>query len=62
MLFENNWLVQYPPPSHCKHNNGENFSGVAFLYMILLQGVKDVALTVKNPLAKDNIINLLVIY
>ena len=62
MLFENNWLVQYPPPSHFKHNNGKMFSGVAFLYIILLQGVKDVALTVKNPLAKINFINLLVIH
>ena len=51
MLFENNWLAWYPWPSHCKHDNGGEFTGVAFIHMLHVNGVKDVTTTVKNPQA-----------
>ena len=48
-LFENNWLARYPRPSHCIHDNGEEFTGAAFLHMLRVNGIKDVTTTVKNP-------------
>jgi transposase InsO family protein len=49
MLFENNWLAQYPRPSCCIHNNSVEYTGVAFLHMVCVNGIKDVTTTVKNP-------------
>ena len=34
MLFENNWLAQYPQLSHCIHENGGEFTGAAFIHML----------------------------
>ena len=51
MLFENNWLAWYPRPSRCIHNNGGEFTGVAFSHMLHANGIKDVTTTVKNPQA-----------
>ena len=41
MLFENNWLAQYPRPSRCIHDNGGEFTGAAFLHMLRVNGIKD---------------------
>ena len=49
MLFENNWLAQYPRPSCCVHNNGGEFTGAAFAHMLRANGIKDVTTKVKNP-------------
>ena len=51
LLFENNWLAQYPCPSRCVHNNGGEFTGAAFAHMLWANGIKDVTTTVKNPQA-----------
>ena len=51
MLFENNWLAQYPCPSCCIHDNGGEFTGAAFSHMLRINGIKDVTTTVKNPQA-----------
>ena len=51
MLFENNWLAQYPCPSRCIHNNRGEFTGAAFSHMLCVNGIKDVTTTVKNPQA-----------
>ena len=51
MLFENNWLAQYPHLSRCVHNNGGEFTGAAFSHMLQANGIKDVTTTVKNPQA-----------
>ena len=51
MLFENHWLSQYPCPSWCIHDNGGEFTGVPFLYMLTVNGIKDITTTIKNPQA-----------
>ena len=51
MLFENNWLARYPRPSRCIHDNGGEFTGAAFFYMLRANCIKDVTTTVKNPQA-----------
>ena len=42
MLFENNWLAQYPRPSCCVHDNGGEFTGAAFAHMLQANDIKDV--------------------
>ena len=52
MKFENDWLARYPCPERCIHDNGGEFTGVPFLHMLVLNGIKDVTTTtVKNPQA-----------
>ena len=51
MLFENHWLSRYPRPSRCIHDNGGAFTGVPFLCMLTVNGIKDVSTTIKNPQA-----------
>ena len=51
MIFENNWLARYPRPSRCIHDNDGEFTGMAFLHMLQVNGIKDVTTTVKNPQA-----------
>ena len=51
MLFENNWLAQYPRPLRCVHDNGGEFTGAAFSHMLCVNGIKDVTTTIKNPQA-----------
>ena len=42
MKFENDWLVRYPRPERCIHDNGGEFTGAPFLHMLVLNGIKDV--------------------
>ena len=51
MLFENNWIAQYPRPSCCIYDNSGEFTGAAFSHMLHVNGIKDVTTTVKNPQA-----------
>ena len=51
MLFENHWLSRYPRPSQCVHDNGGEFTGVPFLRMLTVNGIKDVTTTIKNSQA-----------
>ena len=51
MVFENNWLAQYPRSSCCIHNKGGEFTGIAISHMLLVIGIKDVTTTIKNPQA-----------
>ena len=51
MLFENNWLAQYPQLSRSIHDNGGEFTGAAFIHMLCVNGIKDVTTTVKNSQA-----------
>ena len=51
MKFENDWLARYPRPERCIHDNGGEFTGAPFLHMLVLNGIKDVTTTVKNPQA-----------
>ena len=51
MKFENDWLARYPLPERCIHDNGGEFTGVPFIHMLVLNGIKDVTTTVKNPQA-----------
>ncbi len=51
MRFENEWLSRYPRPSRCIHDQGPEFMGVDFQRILLLNGIKDVATTIKNPQA-----------
>jgi hypothetical protein len=49
MLFENTWLSRYPKPSRCVHDNGGEFIGADFIRILVVNGIKDVPTTVKNP-------------
>ena len=51
ILFENHWLSRYPHPSWCVHDNGGEFTGVPFLCLLTVNGIKDVTTTIKNPQA-----------
>ena len=52
LLFENTWLVRYPRPSHCIHDEGGEFTGYAFQQMLLQNGIHDHCTTARNP--QDN--------
>jgi hypothetical protein len=49
--FENEWLSRYPRPLCCIHDQGPEFMGADFQRILLLNGIKDVATTIKNPQA-----------
>jgi len=51
MHFENEWLSRYPRPLCCIHDQGPEFMGADFQRILLLNGIKDVAMTIKNPQA-----------
>jgi transposase InsO family protein len=52
LKFENDWLARYPHPERCIHDNGGEFTGAPLLqHMLVLNGIKDVTTTVKNPQA-----------
>jgi hypothetical protein len=51
MRFENKWLARYPRPLCCIHENGGEFTGSDFQRILMLNGIKDVATTAKNPQA-----------
>ena len=51
MIFENNWLAQYPQPSYCIQDNSGEFTGAAFLHILRVNGIKGITTKVKNPQA-----------
>jgi transposase InsO family protein len=52
MQFENFWFAQYPQPMQCIHDQGTEFIGVDFQYVLMHAGIKDaVPTTVRNPQA-----------
>ena len=44
MKFENDWLDRYLRPEGCIHDNGGQFTGVPFMHMLVLNGIKDLLL------------------
>ncbi|MHA7811731.1 MAG: integrase zinc binding domain-containing protein, partial [Marinobacter adhaerens] len=51
--FQNVWLARYPRPNRCIHDNGGEFTGIAFRMMLEQAGIQDVPTTVKNPQANS---------
>ena len=49
--FEDNWLSCYPYPLRCLHDNGNEFLGPAFSFMLERNKIKSVPTAVKNPQA-----------
>jgi hypothetical protein len=49
MIFENNWCARYPRLLCCIHDNGGKSIGADFQYILEINGIKDVPVTVKNP-------------
>jgi hypothetical protein len=49
MIFENLWLVRYPRPLRCVHDNGGEFNGADFQPLLEINGLMDVATTIKDP-------------
>ncbi len=49
MIFKNLWVARYPKPERCVHDNGGKFIGAGFLWVLALNGIKDVPSTIKNP-------------
>jgi hypothetical protein len=49
--FENLWLSQYPQPAHCVHYCGTEFMGINFRRILQWFGIKDIAISVRNPQA-----------
>ncbi len=50
-LFEHTWLSQYPKPMQVIHDNGGEFTGFAFQYLLRLLNINPVPTTNKNPQA-----------
>ena len=48
-VFEDNWFSQYPTPSKCIHDNGNEFLGPAFSNMLRKNRIKSDPTTVKDP-------------
>jgi transposase InsO family protein len=51
MQFENLWLSQYPRPVRCLHDHGTEFIRADFQRILQHFGIKDVAISVRNPQA-----------
>ena len=49
--FEHCWLARYPMPRNCIHDNGGEFTGLAFQELLESWGIKDVPTTSRNPTA-----------
>ena len=49
MKFENDWFDRYFRPERCIDYNGAEFTGIPFIHMLVLNGIKNGAITVKNP-------------
>ena len=47
--FENLWLLPYPRPNRCVHDNGCEFFGRKFINLLARYGIKDVCTAVRNP-------------
>jgi hypothetical protein len=50
-LFENGWLARYPRPLRCVSDNGPEFSGHDFQFMLIDAGVKHVRISSHTPTA-----------
>jgi hypothetical protein len=48
MKFENDWLDRYLRPERCIHDNGGEFTGVPFIHMLVLNGIKNETITVNH--------------
>jgi hypothetical protein len=51
LQFENIWLLSYPWLMRCVHDQGTEFIGAEFQYLLMHAGIKDVPTTVCNPQA-----------
>ena len=51
MHVENTWLARYPKPLRCIHDQGNEFVGLHFQNMLLLNCIKPIPISVKNPQA-----------
>ena len=49
MHFENEWISCYPCPLCCIHDQAGEFTGADFRCILMLNGIKDVPITIKNP-------------
>ena len=49
MLFENTWVLWYPKPERCVHDNGNKFLGADFQHILVVNGIANVPTTVNNP-------------
>ena len=49
MKFENDWLDRYLHQEHCIHENRGELTGIPFIHMLVLNGIKNGTITVKNP-------------
>lgn len=47
------WLSRYPWPERCVHDNGGEFAGPEFQFLMRRCKIKDVATTAKNPQANS---------
>ena len=48
-LFVNTWLARYPRPLRCIHDNGSEFNGHNFQFMLSNAGIKSSAITSHTP-------------
>ena len=51
MQFKNLWLSRYPCPVHCIHDRGTEFMCIDFQHSLQRCGIKDVAISARNPQA-----------
>jgi transposase InsO family protein len=51
MQFENNWLSRYPLPVNCIYDQGKEFIGWPFQYVLQRHGIHAQPTSVKNPQA-----------
>jgi transposase InsO family protein len=51
MQFKNIWLARYLRPMCCIHDQGTEFAGADFQYILMRAGIKDIPTTVRNPQA-----------
>lgn len=47
--FEESWLSRYPRPMVCCHDNGGEFNGWEFQFLLSRLGIRDVPTTSRNP-------------
>jgi transposase InsO family protein len=47
--FNQSWLSRYPKPVRCIHDQGGEFTGPEFQFMLQNLGIKSVPITVRNP-------------
>ena len=48
MKFENDWLAWFPRQERFTHDNGDELTGIPFLHMLVLNGIKDATNAVKH--------------